>query len=196
MSEEVWTAHGCFTGGIRDCLEWLEAPEPAWSWAEPRPGAGILRPGQLADQSVPSDEKALPNPDALLGQLFSAGEFDLPNSIALEEARLFWSSGCLYLVEDQPGETRWAFWARKIKGDSAFEFAEKLDNRNDIDLVTERVEISQPEYRLPRTDLARFGLRSTDLFTQGQTLRILQVFSNDGLLGWTLITPMPTGGQQ
>lgn len=108
MTTPCVLAHGRHPGDIRDCIAALDLPQPHHSWYEPRPGSGLDKPGETTERPAP----------AKLHPLLHPGPLNPPAGIAIDEARLFWPWGSLYLIDEGDGGTRWSFWAFGVNAGS------------------------------------------------------------------------------
>jgi len=156
-------------GDIRSAIAALSLPdEQLWSWYEPRPGwalqkncvvmaeasaAGlhpILRRGAIADPAAPMDE-----------------------------ARLFWPCGGLYLVSSGPDRTRWALW---IEGNSRL--ADRLAKACDASPADGKFVLIDHAVLLQQNIEERFGLDPERL--DEAKLRLRTALRAGAVFGWTL----------
>lgn len=81
---------GLKTGSISEVIALLNPPVPHWSWYDPRPGT-LLK---------------INAPPATLHPLLRPGNPEFPTGVEIDEARLFWPTGSLHLLNMGQQETR------------------------------------------------------------------------------------------
>ncbi len=176
-------AHGTDTRDIRACMDKLGLPAPAYSWYEPRPGSALDGEGRQREGLTPSE----------LHPTLRPGPLEAPAGLALDEARLFWSRGSLYLI-DEGESTRWSFWAVPSDDPATTEALRAIEARcasgdavctdaagagPGISSVCDL--LYQPVLR--RRDLERFGIHTKE--TPGR-IKLLLLRADGALIGWTL----------
>jgi hypothetical protein len=164
-------AHGRYSGNICDCIADLGLPKPDRSWYEPRPGSGLDEQGKAIPRLAP----------ARLNPLLGEGPLVAPDGIAIDEARLFWTWGSLYLVDEGDGTTRWSLWTDEGKAQTVMPIIEdkahaicrdpsvSLDSGNSTVLLLQ--------------DRERFGLGGA---TESASLNLRLLRRHGVVIGWTV----------
>ncbi len=171
MTTPCVLAHGRHPGDIRDCIAALDLPQPHHSWYEPRPGSGLDKPGETTERPAP----------AKLHPLLHPGPLNPPAGIAIDEARLFWPWGSLYLIDEGDGGTRWSFWAEEDKADDIVRSMRDTDYAICHD-TTSSADGDNPHVLLLQ-DRERFGFGKA-AETGMRHLRLLR--QHGQVIGWTL----------
>ena len=167
-------ASGSHAGNITDCIRALDLPDPERSWYEPRPGSGLDANGEEIPDLAP----------ALLHPLLKKGCLDPLHRFGVDECRLFWPRGSLYLIDEGSGATRWSFWAapESTVGADAEAATNAIEDKA-TDSSTEAGLSLDVGDLLQLQDRERFGL-GKGANTEKLELRLLR--RGGVLIGWTV----------
>lgn len=151
----IYYQTGTETGSIADVIATLKPSAPHWSWYDPRPGT-------LLKSNIPL---------STLHPLLRPGNLHSTADIEIDEARLFWPTGSLHLLNTDSQETRYFWWSEQQS--DGFEPLE-VDQRQSCTILLK-----------DEKAFSRFGLIIPENFWR-ERIEVIEYWQNSSLVAWTI----------